>query len=207
MPSVGNMKLFSLSTDNPGPLPPAPAAQSIASAVNNVAVSDDSNPGAGDFDGSGNSYSAGALAKYGITAGGKVTVEGAQLTFPSQSPGTANAVASQGQTLSVDDSGHKITLLTASNDGDILGFLRVNYTDGTSEQFPIEVADWFSSNPAPGGSLVASTAWNQRPGNNSPHAVGLYGLTVDTGASNAKTIASITLPSDGRLKVFSAAVH
>lgn len=207
MPTVGNMNLFSVSTDNPGPLPTAPAGQSFASAANNVAVSDDSDPAAGDFDGSGNSFSAQALAATGITPGGPVTVDGTQLTFPPQAPGQPDAVAAGGQTLTVGGTGHKITLITAADNGDVPAFLQVNYTDGTSDLFPIDVADWYSNMPAAGGSLVATTVWNQKPGNNTPHSVSLYGLTIDTGASNSKTITSITLPTDGRLKVFAASVH
>ncbi|MEV0404448.1 glycoside hydrolase family 3 C-terminal domain-containing protein [Actinoallomurus sp. NPDC050550] len=205
MPTVGNLNLFSISTDNPGSLPKAPPGQSFASAVNNAAVSDDSNPGVGNFDGAGNSYSAQALAKHDITPGDPVTVEGTRLTFPSQAPGTPDAVSAEGQTLTVDGTGHKITLLTAASNGEVLAFLQVNYTDGTNELVPIDVADWYDNSPAPGGSLVATTTWNQKPGNNTPHDVSLYGLTIDTGAS--KTVTSITLPKDNRLKVFTAAVH
>jgi beta-glucosidase len=205
LPNVGNMNIFSISTANPGPNPTAPAGVSFASAVNTVAVSDDSNTAVGNFDGSGNSYSAQALAALGITAGGSVAVDGAPVTFPAQAPGTPDAVAATGQTLSVSGSGDRISLITAADFGDVLGFLQVNYSDGTNSEVPIDVTDWFNDSPGPGGSLLATTTWNQQPDNPTPHAIGLYGLTVDTGS--AKTIISITLPNDNRLKVFGAAVR
>jgi beta-glucosidase len=207
LPNVGNMNLFSISTANPPPNPTAPAGVSFASAADTIAVSDDSDPALGNLDGAGNSFSAEKLAALGIVPGGPVTVDGATLTFPAQAPGTPDAVASAGQTLNVTGTGHKITLLTTANNGEILAFLQVNYSDGTNEQFPIDVNDWFNNQATGGGSIVATTVWNQQPDNPTPHDASLYGLTVDTGAANAKTIISVTLPIDTRLKMFSAAVH
>jgi hypothetical protein len=97
-------------------------------------------------------------------------------------------------------------MITAADFGEVLGFLQVNYADGTNSEIPIDVMDWYNNAAGPGGSILATTTWNQQPNNPTPHDVGLYGLTVDTG-SPAKTIISITLPNDGRLKIFSAAVH
>jgi beta-glucosidase len=207
LPNVGNLNLFSISTANPGPNPTAPAGVPFASAADTVAVSDDSNPAVGNFDGAGNSFSAQRLAALGITPGGPVTVDGATLTFPAQAPGTPDAVSAKGQTLTVDGTGHKLTLLTTANNGEILAFLQVNYSDGTNQQFPIDVNDWYNNQAAPGSSIVATTIWNQQPDNPTPHDASLYGLTIDTGASNTRTIVSMTLPTDNRLKFFSAAVH
>ena len=205
LPNVGNMNIFSVGTANPGPNPTAPAGVSFASAVNTVAVSDNGNPAVGNFDGSGNSYSAQALAGFGITPGGSVMVDGAGVTFPAEAPGTPDAVAATGQTLTVSGSGSRISMITAADFGDVLGFLQVNYSDGTNSEVPIDVTDWFNNSPGPGGSILATTTWNQQPNNPTPHDVSLYGLTVDTGS--AKTIISITLPNDNRLKVFGAAVR
>jgi beta-glucosidase len=207
LPSVGNMVLFSVGTGNPGPLPPAPAGVSFASAADNVAVSHDANPAVGNFDGAGNSFSAEKLAALGIVPGGPVTVDGATLTFPPQAPGTADAVAAEGQTLDLSGSGDKITLLTSADDGEVLGFVTVNYSDGTREQVPVAVNDWYDNTPAPGGSVVATTVWNQQPDNPTPHDASLYGATLDLTASAGKTVVSITLPNDSRMKLFSAAVH
>jgi len=205
LPNVGNMNIFSISTANPGPNPTAPAGVSFASAVNTVAVSDNSNPAVGNFDGSGNSFSAQALAGFGIVPGGPVQVDGAPVTFPAETPGTPDAVAATGQTLSISGSGSRISLITAADFGDVLGFLQVNYADGTNSEVPIDVTDWFNNSPGPGGSILATTTWNQQPNNPTPHDISLYGLTVDTGS--AKQIISITLPNDNRLKVFGAAVR
>jgi beta-glucosidase len=207
LPSVGNMVLFSVSTATPGPNPPAPPGVSFAAAANTVALSHDSNPAVGNFDGAGNSFSAEKLAALGIVSGGPVTVDGVSLTFPPQAPGTPDAVATSGQTLNLSGSGNKLTLLTAANNGEVLGFIQVNYSDGTNELVPVDVNDWFNNTPAPGGSIVATTIWNQQPGNVTPHDASLYGATLDLAASAGKTVQSITLPKDGRMKVFAAAVH
>ncbi len=207
LPDVGNMNLFSISTANPPPNPTAPVGESFAAAADTIAVSDDSNPALGNLDGAGNSFSAQRLAALGIVPGGPVTVDAATLTFPPQAPGTPDAVASAGQTLSLTGTGHKITLLTTADDGEVQGLLQVNYSDGTNQQFLIDVNDWFDNTPAAGGSLVATSIWNQQPDNPTPHDASLYGYTVDTGAANPKTIISMTVPDDSRLKLFSAAVH
>jgi beta-glucosidase len=207
LPNVGNLNLFAVSTADPGPNPTAPPGVSFASAADTIAVSDDSNPAVGNFDGAGNSFSAQKLAALGITPGGPATVDGATLTFPAQAPGTPDAVSAKGQTLALDGTGHELTLLTSANNGDVLAFLQVNYSDGTNAQFPVDVNDWYDNQPTGGGSLVATTVWNQQPGNDTPHDASLYGLTIDTGVANPRTIISMTLPNDTRLKVFSAAVH
>ncbi|HEX4725298.1 MAG TPA: glycoside hydrolase family 3 C-terminal domain-containing protein [Pseudonocardiaceae bacterium] len=205
LPNVGNMNIFSISTANPGPAPTAPAGVSFDSAMNTVAVSDDSNPAVGNFDGSGNSFSAEALAGFGITPGGPVTVDGAPVTFPTEAPGTPNAVAATGQTLTVSGTGSRISMITSADFGDVLGFLQINYSDGTNSEVPIDVTDWFNNTPGTDGSILATTTWNQQPDNPTPHDVSLYGLTVNSGSS--KTIISITLPNDNRLKIFGAAVR
>jgi beta-glucosidase len=205
LPNVGNMNIFSISTANPPPNPTAPPGVSFAAAANTVALSDNANPAVGNFDGVGNSYSAQALAGFGITPGNPVNVDGAPVTFPAQAPGTPDAVAATGQTLTVTGTGSKISMITAAHNGEILGFLQVNYGDGTNSLVPIDVTDWFNNTPGPGGSILATTTWNQLPSNPTPHDVSLYGLTVDTGS--AKAIVSITLPNDSRLIFFAAAVH
>jgi hypothetical protein len=205
LPNVGNMNIFSIGTGNPGPNPTAPSGVSFDSAVNTIAVSDNSNPAVGNFDGSGNSYSAQSLASLGITPGNPVNVDGSPVVFASEAPGTPDAVAATGQTLTLTGTGSKIGLIAAADFGDVLGFLQVNYSDGTNSQIPIDVTDWYSNSPGTGGSILATTVWNQQPDNPTPHDISLYGLTVDTGV--AKTIISITLPNDNRLKIFGAAVH
>ncbi|HKN97089.1 MAG TPA: glycoside hydrolase family 3 C-terminal domain-containing protein [Pseudonocardiaceae bacterium] len=207
LPNAGNMNIFSVSTANPSPNPTAPPGESFQAAADTVAVSDDSNPALGNLDGAGNSFSAQRLAALGIVPGGPVTVDGATLTFPPEAPGTPDAVAAAGQTLNLTGTGHQITLLGTADHGEVQALLQVNYSDGTNQQVFIDFNDWFDNTAAPGGSIVATSIWNQQPDNPTPHDASLYGYTVDTGATDQKTIVSVTLPNDRRLKVFSAAVH
>jgi beta-glucosidase len=207
LPNVGNMNIFAISTANPPPNPTAPAGESFEAAADTIAVSDDGNTAVGNLDGAGNSFSAQRLAALGIVPGGPVTVDGATLTFPPQAPGTPDAVASAGQTLNLAGTGNKITLLGTADDGEVQGLLQVNYSDGTNQQVFIDFNDWFNNTAAAGGSIVATSIWNQQPDNPTPHDASLYGFTVDTGATSTKTIISMTVPNDQRLKLFSAAVH
>ena len=57
-----------------------------------VGVSDNGNAAAGNFDGSGYSYSAQSLAAAGVTPGGTVKVGTTTATFPPQAPGIPDAV-------------------------------------------------------------------------------------------------------------------
>lgn len=48
----------------------------------------ESDPAPGDFDSTGDSYSADALAKVGVSPGSTVTANGLSFTWPASAPGT-----------------------------------------------------------------------------------------------------------------------
>jgi hypothetical protein len=68
-------------------------AASLAAAYTNVGTTDDANPGAGDIDGSGSSFSAQALASVGITPGATIPYRGLSFTWPAGEPDNAVAAA------------------------------------------------------------------------------------------------------------------
>ena len=184
------------------------AYPSLAAAYDTVGVTDDSNPGPGNFDGSGYSYSAQALASKGVTPGSTVTSGGATFTWPDVPAGSDDVVTTAGQVIALNGSGSTLSVLGAGNNGDASGTITVTYADGSISQAPLTFADWYSD-AAGAGTSIAVTApyWNRPAGSTQPaiHAVSVYeaNLPLTTG----KQIAYVTLPSNSRLHIFATQVH
>jgi beta-glucosidase len=178
----------------------------LPAAFNTVGVTDDANPKPGNFDGSGYSYSAQALASVGVTPGGAVTSGPATFRWPDVPPGTADVVTTDGQAVAFGGSGSGLALLGAGTNGTQSGPVTVTYTDGTRSQSTVTLADWYSNKAVSGCSLVVTAPrWNRPAGSPYPaaHHVSLYSATLplDTG----KQIAYVTLPTNHRLHVFAMA--
>jgi beta-glucosidase len=169
---------------------------SLTAAYNNTGISDNSNEAAADLDGSGDSFSAQALAAAtptALTPGQQVTVGGTTLTWPNAAPGTPDNVVTAGQTVAVSGSGTDLGFLGTSQNGTSSGTITVNYTDGSSQSFTINMADWFSNSPAIGNQLAATTSsWNFQNNPNGPHPVSVYFGSVPL--QQGKQVASVTLP-------------
>ncbi|MTD54494.1 glycoside hydrolase family 3 C-terminal domain-containing protein [Amycolatopsis pithecellobii] len=188
-----------------------PASQNVsvpyagfAAARNNVGISDNADPGAADFDGSGYSYSAQELAKLGITPGGTVTADGATFTWPDVPAGRPDNVATAGQLVTMTGSGTSLHLLGAGAPGNQSGDLTIRYTDGTTSTATVSFADWWSNTPLPADTLVATAQnWNQPPDGTGPHKVSLYATKVPL--TPGKTIAYLLLPQLPGLHVFATA--
>ena len=93
LPTNSNMHIFALGLN------------SLQQAYNNVGISDNSNPTAGNFDGFGYSYSAQALSAAGMTPGSLVSHNGVLFTWPNVAAGQADNVTASGQTLTISGSG------------------------------------------------------------------------------------------------------
>jgi beta-glucosidase len=169
---------------------------SLAASYDNIGISDNSDPAAANYDLAGDSYSAEALAAgtpTPLTPGGQVTIDGTTLTWPNVSAGALDNVVTNGQTVQLSGSGSDLGILAASQNGTATGTITVNYTDGTSQSFTINMADWYSNAPATGDQIVDTTSsWNQSSPSGS-HAVSVYFASVPL--ASGKTVASVTLPS------------
>ncbi|GAB3980122.1 hypothetical protein GCM10029978_077340 [Actinoallomurus acanthiterrae] len=177
---------------------------SMAAAADVVGVTDNGDPGPGDFDGSGYSYSAQNLAADGVTPGGTVKVGAATTVFPAQAPGTPDAVSASGQVVKAGGTG-ALVVLGAAHNGAGRGTLKATFTDGTSADVPIAFADWYGNAPADLSSIVSTGRWNQPlTGGKGPHDVSLYGAVRPLPAG--KTLAYVTLPAVGNLSLFSVTV-
>ncbi|HEX6448140.1 MAG TPA: glycoside hydrolase family 3 C-terminal domain-containing protein [Trebonia sp.] len=179
---------------------------SLSAAYNTAGVSDDSDPAAGNFDGSGYSYSAQALASVGITPGGTVSSGGYNFTWPNVAAGQLDAVTPSGQVVDLSGTGSQLAFLGAGSNGTQTGQVTVTYTDGTTSTGTITLSDWYSNAAVTGDSLVATTPyWNEPAGSTLPknHQVSLYLTTVPLTAG--KTVASVTLPGNANMHVFATA--
>ncbi len=170
---------------------------SLAAAYDNVGITSDSDPTAGNFDDAGNSYSAQALAggtPHALSPGSPVTVDGVSLTWPNVPPGQPDNVVAGGQTLAVSGSGATLGLLGASAQGTATGTGEITYADGSTQSFMLSFAAWDSSTPAPGTSVVTSThRWNTSTGSNGSGKVrNVYFASIPV--QPGKTVAFVTLP-------------
>jgi beta-glucosidase len=169
---------------------------SLAAAYNNTGISDNANPAAADYDGDGDSYSAQALAAgtpTPLTPGSQVTIGGTTFTWPAATPGTPDNVVTGGQTVALSGSGTDLGFLGASQNGIASGTVTVNYTDGSSQSFNLNMADWYSGSPAVGNQLLTTTSdWNFTSSTQTDHPVSVYFASVPL--QPGKHVSSVTLP-------------
>jgi beta-glucosidase len=169
---------------------------SLAAAYNNIGISDNSNEAAANLDQSGDSFSAQALAAgtpTALTPGQQVTIGGTTFTWPNAAPGTPDNVVAAGQTVALSGSGTDLGFLGTSQNGTASGTVTVHYTDGSSQSFNMNMADWFSNSPAIGNQLVTKTSsWNFQSNPLGAHAVSVYFGSVPL--QQGKQVASVTLP-------------
>src|SRR5258708_9911320 len=109
------MHIFAMATGTGTPTTGAPYS-SLAAAYDNVGITDNSNPALGNFDGTGDSFSAQALAAVAptpLTAGAQATVCGTTFTWPSP-VGAPDDVIADGQTINLSGSRTDLGFLAAS---------------------------------------------------------------------------------------------
>ncbi|SFW78724.1 NEW3 domain-containing protein [Amycolatopsis australiensis] len=197
------------SADGPGTsadattvLLPHPPYPSLAAAYNNVGISDDVDPGGGNFDGGNASFSAQALAAAtpSLTPGATFTHDGLTFTWPDAKPGSPDNVVAGGvaggQTITLSGSGHTLGLIGAGDYGSPSGTATVTYTDGTTESRSVSFADWWA-NAATGGDILTTLPYLNNSGGQLTQPVSLYYAPIPL--QPGKTVRSLTLPdvSDG----------
>ncbi|WP_328989103.1 NPCBM/NEW2 domain-containing protein [Kribbella sp. NBC_01245] len=179
---------------------------SLSQASTVVGVTDKDTFAKGNFDGSGNSFNGEALAAAGFTPGAKVTVQGAEFTWPTGAPGTANLVKNQSAPILVSGTGTHLALLGAGASLNAKGSVRVIYTDGTESSHPFQLPNWCCQDPTTGGAKVAVAVKGRYT------QAGLANTTTDyrvfytaVPLTPGKTVRAIKLPGGG-LGFFAATV-
>jgi hypothetical protein len=170
---------------------------SLAAAYDNTGISNNSDEAAANYDGVGDSFSAQALAAgtpTPLTQGGQVTTGGTTFTWPGAAPGTPDNVVAAGQTVELSGTGTDLGFLASSQNGTATGTVTVNYADGTSKSFSLNVADWYANSPAVGDKLLTTTSsWNFQTNPLGPHPVSVYFASVPL--EQGRQVASVTLPT------------
>jgi beta-glucosidase-like glycosyl hydrolase len=169
---------------------------SISDGYNNVGVSDSSAPAAGNFDGSGYSYSAQTLAEVGVVPGSPVQVGAAAFTWPDVAAGKPNDLVAAGQAIAVRGAGDHLYVLGAASNGDGQGTGTIQYTDGTTSSYTLSLTNWTNNTATNGATLVATaTGWNRPAGSTYPATakVSLYSDEIEL--TPGKTVNYVQLPS------------
>jgi beta-glucosidase len=187
------MHIFAMATGTGTPTTGIPYS-SLSAAYDNVGITDNANPAPGNFDGTGDSFSAQALAAgtpAPLTAGGPATFGGTTFTWPT-AVGTPNDVIADGQTIDLTGSGSDLGFLGAGAFGAASGTGTITYTDGTTQSYGLVMADWYN-NAAVAGDQVATTttSWNFTSSTQTDHPVSIYFASVPL--QSGKTVASVTL--------------
>src|SRR5258708_28209246 len=110
------MHIFAMATGTGTPTTGAPYS-SLAAAYDNVGITDNSNPALGNFDGTGDSFSAQALAAgtpTPLTAGGQATFAATTFTCPTPARAPHDPIA-DGQTINLSGSGTDLCFLRAAS--------------------------------------------------------------------------------------------
>jgi len=172
-------------------------ASSLAAAYDNVGITSDSSPGAGNIDGAGYSFSANALAAAGAQPGGTVTAGGMSFTWPSAAAGQADNVVAGGQAFRMSGSGTQLGFLlsgtyVSSSHGSASGTGEVVYTDGSTSSFSLNAPDWHGSCSQTGTGVALYTAYRNYSGGKSTLDVCIYEASVPLTAG--KSISYVVLP-------------
>ena len=189
------MHIFAMATGTGTPTTGAPYT-SLAAAYDNTGITDNASPAPGNFDGTGDSFSAQALAvgtPTPLTPGGQATIGGTTFTWPT-AVGTPNDVIADGQTIDLSGSGTDLGFLGAGAFGAASGTGTITYTDGSTQPYSLVMADWYNNAPVSGDEIATTTtSWNFTSSTQVTHPVSIYFASVPLQAG--KTVASVTLPT------------
>jgi len=175
---------------------------------NNVGISDDSNPTAGNINGQGQSYSAQALQALGIAPGSPVVVNGVTFTWPNVASGSPDNYKAVGQTIPVTPVSGATTLafLGVASFRNVSVPATITYADGSTQTFSLNLTQWNNGTPAYGNTLIATMPYFNTATGKQSKKVYMYYTAV--ALQFGKTIVSVTLPlkiSKGQLHIFAIA--
>lgn len=176
-----------------------------STAYNNVGISDDSNPAAGNINGLGQSFSAQALQAVNITPGNPLVVNGVTFIWPKVASGMPDNYKAAGQTIPVTPVSGATTLafLGVANSINVSAPAIITYSDGSTQTFSLSLTHWVKGTPAYGNTQVAKMPYFNSASGRQNKNVYLYYTSVALQAG--KTIVSVTLPakiSGGQLHIF-----
>lgn len=180
----------------------------LAANYNVVGTAFEHNAGVANFDAAGNSYSREQLATQGLTPGAVVAVNETTFRWPSSPEGVPDTVIPAGQTVSVPNSPTTLSFVGASRDGGSEGDATVTFDDGTTAVVRVGLGDWVlpsgDGTAVYGNSIVAKMA--ERNANSAVHGAYVYATAPYT-APAGRTIVSVTLPKQDRMRIFALSTN
>ena len=173
---------------------------------NNVGINDDNNPGfSASLDGGCCSYSAEALQAQGLIPGQTFTYNGVDFTWPDTAGGQMDNYQANGQVIPITPVAGATTLafLGAGTNGSPTGTATITFTDGTTQNFNLQLTDWATSPTAYGNQVAVTSSYSlngmkQVTGNR-------YIFYTDITIQPGETIQSIQLPTTvttGQMHIF-----
>jgi len=167
--------------------------------LNNSGISNDSNPGAANFDSQDFSYSAQTLRAAGLVSGQISTLAGVPFLWTAASPGSSDNLVPGGQTINLPTPVRSSTLTflgAASGATQLTG--AIAYTDGSTQTYQIGFSDWTldggRSHPAFDNQIAATLPYrNHRDDQQSNTRTYLFTAAVTL--QPGKTLARVSLPN------------
>ncbi|MFJ4786603.1 GH92 family glycosyl hydrolase [Streptomyces sp. NPDC088794] len=186
------------------------APGTLLAAYNNTGVSDDvGEHDEADYDGGGWSYSRQALAAAGLTAGGQGTVDGLTFTWPNSPAARPDNAYAAGQTVQLDQPANKLSFVGSAVNGNQRTSATVTYTDGSTGTVDLSFTDWTVGGGGGtvqyGNVVVAKAAYRNVAGADKDPVATYVFATKAFAAPDGKTIASVQLPQNTDLHVFTLA--
>ena len=180
---------------------------------NNVAMSDDANPAAGNFDGGGGSYSLQSVISNSggaLAPGNTVQYGGMNLAMPDTLGGSPDNYLAQGQTIRLASpvvNAVRVGIVGSATNGASCGTASINYVGGNVQSFALCFSDWTLNGlhrPASYGNVPLGIE-NYRNGRSGTNNVYTFIFYTEVLVDPNQTVSSITLPSSttgGQLHVF-----
>ncbi|NUP52749.1 MAG: glycoside hydrolase [Catenulispora sp.] len=185
--------------------PPPTTYPNLAASYNNVGITADNNTAPGNLDGGGYSFSQTALTNAHAAPGAQITASGLTYTMPTAAAGTNDNTVPQNQIITMSGTGTLGFLLTSSY-GPATGTGTLTYTDGSTQSYTLNSADWWSTTPATGSTLAVSSTYQNRQGNTTAAQSGnIFSEPITLTAG--KTLASVQLPAGSAVTSGTPALH
>ncbi|MDX3450966.1 GH92 family glycosyl hydrolase [Streptomyces sp. ME02-8801-2C] len=188
------------------------APGSLLAAYDNTGTSDD--PGdhtEADYDGGGWSYSRQALAAAGLTPGtrGRLAT-GLAFTWPASPTGRPDNASAAAQTLQLPAPASQLSFIGSAVFGNRRAQATVTYTDGITDTVDLALTDWTlgggTGTVQYGNEIVARTPYRNVSGSGRDPVPTYIFATRPFQAPPGRSIASVRLPANANVHVFTLAV-
>jgi len=109
-------------------------------------------------------------------------------------PGSPDDVVADGQAIPLSGSGTKLGFLGTGDYGTATGTATIVYSDGSTQQFGLSLADWWANQAAPGGDILTTSSYVNLASGPKQQQASVYFASVPLEAG--KTVQYVILPPD-----------